>query len=186
MVLVDFGAVQDAVKVGSLGTTVVGTYGFMAPEQFQGAAVPASDVYAVGGVCLYLLSGKSPDQFPQRRLAVAFEGLVEVSTLLGQVLRGLLEPLPEDRLTAREARDMLAGRQRAAGATGLAAAGNASLELGRAQGRTRKPKGSRVVLDRSPGERSDAMCDVQGSRPRALRCMSTRTSLAPVCPAQGG
>ena len=35
----------------------VGTYGFMAPEQFRGAATPASDLYGLGGTLLYVLSG---------------------------------------------------------------------------------------------------------------------------------
>ena len=30
---------------------------YMAPEQFRGAAQPASDLYALGGTLLYLLSG---------------------------------------------------------------------------------------------------------------------------------
>ena len=40
-----------------MGTTVVGTYGYMAPEQFRGAASPASDLYGLGGTLLFLLSG---------------------------------------------------------------------------------------------------------------------------------
>lgn len=40
-----------------IGTTVVGTYGYMAPEQFRGAASPASDLYGLGGTLLFLLSG---------------------------------------------------------------------------------------------------------------------------------
>lgn len=32
-----------------LGSTIVGTYGYMAPEQFRGAAQPSSDLYALGG-----------------------------------------------------------------------------------------------------------------------------------------
>ena len=39
---------------------VLGTYGYMAPEQFRGAAQPASDLYALGGTLLYLLSGVLP------------------------------------------------------------------------------------------------------------------------------
>lgn len=59
--LVDFGGVQ-AVAAGesfALGSTVIGTYGYMAPEQFRGAAQPASDLYGLGGTLLYLLSGLS-------------------------------------------------------------------------------------------------------------------------------
>ena len=36
---------------------MIGTYGYMAPEQFGGAALPASDLYGLGGTLLFLLSG---------------------------------------------------------------------------------------------------------------------------------
>src|SRR5206468_586382 len=39
--LVDFGSVRDAVRPLG-GSTVVGTFGYMAPEQFAGRASPAS------------------------------------------------------------------------------------------------------------------------------------------------
>jgi eukaryotic-like serine/threonine-protein kinase len=52
------GRVQAAAAGASgIGTTVVGTYGYMAPEQFRGAASPASDLYGLGGTLLFLLSG---------------------------------------------------------------------------------------------------------------------------------
>ncbi|HEY4157931.1 MAG TPA: serine/threonine-protein kinase, partial [Polyangiaceae bacterium] len=40
-VFVDFGSVRDRLKPEG-GSTVVGTFGYMAPEQFQGRALPAS------------------------------------------------------------------------------------------------------------------------------------------------
>ena len=40
---VDFGSVRDQLKPEG-GSTVVGTFGYMAPEQFQGRALPGSDV----------------------------------------------------------------------------------------------------------------------------------------------
>lgn len=40
-----------------IGTTMVGTSGYMAPEQFRGWAQPASDLYGLGGTLLFLLSG---------------------------------------------------------------------------------------------------------------------------------
>jgi len=57
--LVDFGGVQAAAagKSFGMGSTIIGTYGFMAPEQFRGAAMPASDLYSLGGTLLYLLTG---------------------------------------------------------------------------------------------------------------------------------
>ena len=58
--LVDFGGVQAVASTEAfgLGSTVIGTYGYMAPEAFRGVAQPASDLYALGGTLLYLLSGK--------------------------------------------------------------------------------------------------------------------------------
>ena len=105
--LVDFGGVQDVLAdgdAGSFGTTVVGTAGFTPPEQFGGAASAASDMYALGGVVLYLLSGRSPGSFGSARLRVAWEDKVEVTGPLQALLRGALEPIAEDRPTARQAR----------------------------------------------------------------------------------
>ena len=61
--LVDFGGIQQGSQdisdneVTDTGT-LVGTYGYMAPEQLRGSARPASDLFALGGTLLYLLSGK--------------------------------------------------------------------------------------------------------------------------------
>ncbi len=63
--LVDFGGIQQGVsdsadsEVTDTGT-LVGTYGYMAPEQLRGSARPASDLFALGGTLLYLLSGTKP------------------------------------------------------------------------------------------------------------------------------
>lgn len=58
--LVDFGAARD-LKLGvTYGTTMVGTYGYMAPEQLGGAASERSDLYAAGATLLHLVTGKAP------------------------------------------------------------------------------------------------------------------------------
>ncbi|MGL5059665.1 MAG: serine/threonine protein kinase [Microcoleus sp.] len=55
--LVDFGSVQTlAAKKGST-ITVVGTYGYMPPEQFGGRTVLASDLYSLGATLIYLVTG---------------------------------------------------------------------------------------------------------------------------------
>ena len=95
--LVDFGAVRDATVTMTGGSTIAGTYGYMAPEQFRGHAVCESDLYAVGGTLLYLLSGRPPAEFPQEKLKVAFRGQVRCSKLLGAWLDRAFEPTPEDR-----------------------------------------------------------------------------------------
>src|SRR5205807_3803273 len=45
--LVDFGGVLEAARERG-GSTIVGTFGYMAPEQLHGQAMPATDLYALG------------------------------------------------------------------------------------------------------------------------------------------
>jgi eukaryotic-like serine/threonine-protein kinase len=46
--LVDFGSVRDIHRTTSGGSTVAGTFGYMAPEQLHGVARAESDLYALG------------------------------------------------------------------------------------------------------------------------------------------
>jgi serine/threonine protein kinase len=61
LVLVDFGAAKfaTATALGRTGT-VIGTVGYVAPEQFIGQAVPASDLYCLGVTCVQLLTATEP------------------------------------------------------------------------------------------------------------------------------
>lgn len=61
--LIDFGSVRDKMLLDyTMGgsSTIIGTYGYMPLEQFQGRALPASDIYALGMTLIYLLSRRSP------------------------------------------------------------------------------------------------------------------------------
>jgi len=108
--LVDFGGVQAAAATGDMpGSTVIGTYGFMAPEQFRGAAQPLSDLYGLGATVLFMLSGRPPSAFPIDRMRLDISSVV-MGPVLESVVEGLLEPVLEDRLTAEEALNILAGK----------------------------------------------------------------------------
>lgn len=96
--IVDFGSVRDRLKPEG-GSTVVGTFGYMAPEQFQGRAAPGSDVYAVAATALSLLTGREPEDLPHQGLAIDVEGALrgQVDRRLLVALRGMLEPDPDRR-----------------------------------------------------------------------------------------
>jgi serine/threonine protein kinase len=97
-VLVDFGTVSEQLfKRG--GSTIVGTAGYMAPEQMQGRSLPASDVYAVGATALAALSGKDPETLPYRGLAIDVRAAAgdRASPELVASLERMLEPDPDRR-----------------------------------------------------------------------------------------
>jgi eukaryotic-like serine/threonine-protein kinase len=96
--LVDFGAVRDTYHLTITGgSTIVGTYGYMAPEQFRGQAVLATDLYGLGTTLLYLISGQDPADLPVNQMKIDFRDRVKTSPDFANWLDGLLEPIPEDR-----------------------------------------------------------------------------------------
>ena len=96
--LVDFGAVQTVYhNTVAFSTNVVGTYGYMAPEQFCGQAHPTTDLYGLGTTLINLLSHQEPGDLPQKRLKLDFRSAVNISDEFTIWLEGLIEPLVEDR-----------------------------------------------------------------------------------------
>jgi hypothetical protein len=96
--LVDFGAVRNRLKPGG-GSTVVGTFGYMAPEQFQGRASPQSDVYGLAATALSVLTGREPEELPHEGLGIDVLRSLPRSTPrpLARALAAMLVPDPERR-----------------------------------------------------------------------------------------
>ncbi|MEG4840172.1 serine/threonine-protein kinase [Microcoleus sp. B9-D4] len=111
--LVDFGAVQNTYHhTVTGGSTVVGTYGYMAPEQFRGKAVLSTDLYGLGTTLLFLLTQKFPSDLPRQKLKVKFRELVSISTEFADWLEKIIEPAIEDRFhSAKDALSALRGEQ---------------------------------------------------------------------------
>jgi eukaryotic-like serine/threonine-protein kinase len=110
--LVDFGAVQDTYHTVTGGSTVVGTYGYMAPEQFRGQAYFSTDLYGLGTTVLYLLTRTDPGILPQKKLKIDFRDFVKVPQKLADWIDRLIEPDPQRRFeTANRALAVLQGRQ---------------------------------------------------------------------------
>ena len=103
--LVDFGSVQNIYSQTEIeGSTIVGTYGYMPPEQYRGKAYAATDLYSLGATLLYLLSGSLPTDFPHRRLKIDFRDRLDISLTFADWLERMLEPTLEARFhSAREA-----------------------------------------------------------------------------------
>ncbi|MEH2180118.1 serine/threonine protein kinase [Nostoc sp.] len=98
--LVDFGSVQTLAAKAGKTVTVVGTYGYMPPEQFGGYATPASDLYSLGATLIALATGIHPADLPQKDLRIAFQDLVKLSPGLVGWLQWLTQPSLEQRLTS--------------------------------------------------------------------------------------
>ena len=97
--LIDFGAVSNA-QVQSGGSTIAGTFGYMAPEQNIGRATPASDTYALAALAAYLLSGVEPAEMKISDLRLIIDPYIENHPrALVQTLRQMLEPNMANRLS---------------------------------------------------------------------------------------
>ncbi|TAE51463.1 MAG: serine/threonine protein kinase [Oscillatoriales cyanobacterium] len=95
--LVDFGAVQTLATQQGKTVTVVGTYGYMPPEQFGGRAVPASDLYGLGATLIALITKQHPADLPQQDLRIEFEQFTELSPGFSNWLKWMTHPSLERR-----------------------------------------------------------------------------------------
>ena len=97
--LVDFGSVQTLATFEGKTVTVVGTYGYMPPEQFGGKATEASDLYSLGATAITLATGKHPAELPQEDLKIEFQSEVNLSSHWTQWLQRMIEPSLEKRFS---------------------------------------------------------------------------------------
>ena len=131
-VLLDFGISRRATDADLTGQVVIGTPACMAPEQWRGApAQPASDVYALGCLLYWCLSGHAP--YPDRELpALGMSHMLSDPPALPLTdgRRAEIDALyqacarkdPNDRPGARDVADAFAGLGPSAAAASSAAA----------------------------------------------------------------
>ena len=144
--LVDFGAVQTTVQPGST-LTVVGTYGYMPPEQFGGRTRPASDLYSLGATLIQIVTGTPPADLPQRDLRLEFAPYASLSPALADWLRRMTEPSLDRRFSSAEA---ALAALRAPKSEEIRTANPQSSMKPQAAIKLEQPAGSRVILTRSP------------------------------------
>ncbi|NET08940.1 MAG: protein kinase [Symploca sp. SIO2B6] len=101
LVLIDFGAVKDKVNPERAGASeqtaltqyAIGTAGYAPPEQMAMRPTFASDIYALGVTCLYLLTGQSPKDldYDPTTGELLWQEQVHISEHFANVLEHMLE-----------------------------------------------------------------------------------------------
>ena len=120
--LVDFGAVRSLSHQPGQAQTVLGTPGYMAPEQAMGEATPASDLYGLGTTLAHVLTHQHPSQLPREGLRISVEGLLGDAGATARVLPGLLaQEVRERHASARAALAVLDGAAQPPSIPGAAA-----------------------------------------------------------------
>jgi serine/threonine protein kinase len=156
--LVDFGVVAELLSEGS-ASGVVGTVGFMAPEQGRGERVgPAADLYSLGCILRPLLDDRSPAGVGPELTAVV-HALLEADPVrrptIAEVRKALGLPSPRSRpvAVARRGREPFVGRGDVLGrldeALDAAAGGRTELTIIRGESGVGKSALLRAFADRA-------------------------------------
>lgn len=99
--LIDFGAVANPQKKNG-GSTIAGTFGYMAPEQLLGDVTIQSDYFAMGATAVHLLTGVSPSAMTSNVYRLNIDEVIRshaphTSRPMLHLLHWLLEPSVADR-----------------------------------------------------------------------------------------
>ena len=73
---------------------------YRAPEQLRAGAVPASDLYGLGALLVFAMTGRSPGELPQKKLVIEFRPHVRATKAFASWLERMLAPAPEDRFAS--------------------------------------------------------------------------------------
>lgn len=92
LVLIDFGSVKEFNPQHSqiiTPTIMVGTRGYMPPEQIQGRPRKSSDLYALGMVAIQALTGRQPTDFTEKELI--WQPYCTVSPFFAAIINKMVE-----------------------------------------------------------------------------------------------
>ena len=98
IVLIDFGAVKEigtfVLDAARDHTQVIGTPGYMSPEQNHGRPVYSSDIYALGKAAIFALTGRSPIEWEHTSTEsfTAWHSKLFISQQLVAVINKMIHP----------------------------------------------------------------------------------------------
>jgi serine/threonine protein kinase len=111
--LIDFGASRDLRADETPGSSFIGTFGYMPPEQMGGKVTTKSDLYALGATLLHLLTGKPPGELLGDGFEFDFARHISVSAEFGLFLGRLVAFRQDGRFgSVAEALEALSARPR--------------------------------------------------------------------------
>ncbi len=111
--LVDFGAVQTIYhQTQTGGSTLIGTYGYMPPEQYARQSTLATDLYGLGKTLIFLLTQTHPANLPENKSISDSHLIPQISYSFASWIECLVKPVTTDRFSdAREALAILRGER---------------------------------------------------------------------------
>jgi len=96
LVITEFGTARDTTS--EFTATINGVHPYAAPEQFKGKPCPRSDVYSLGAIGFYLLTGKTPEPLTPSDVSQHIEQ--STNNLLSKLIHRCTAEDPELRPTA--------------------------------------------------------------------------------------
>lgn len=100
--LVDFGSVKPLENNANTAFTMVGTDGYIPPEQLGGRAITASDLFSLGMTMIAMMAGQHPSQLPGYGYRIDFELLLDLTPGFVTWLKRITEPNLERRFSSAE------------------------------------------------------------------------------------
>jgi len=105
--LVDFGGVTHALR-NKGGSTMIGTFGYMAPEQLYGRAGPHTDLYALGATIAALAGGTEAEELPRKGMDIDVASLVGEGPLRRALLGMCRSDLEQRAASVEDVRRLIA------------------------------------------------------------------------------
>ncbi|MBX9688448.1 MAG: serine/threonine protein kinase [Candidatus Obscuribacterales bacterium] len=93
--LIDFGAANEF--AANATGTLIGKQAYIAPEQFRGKPVPASDIYSLGATLYFLLTGQDPEAISESNPQTVNKSVsIEMGNFVAALTKLDLEQRPEN------------------------------------------------------------------------------------------
>lgn len=110
IILIDFGAVKEIGTAifespqETVQTQVIGTPGYMPPEQNSGKPLYSSDIYALGKTAIYGLTGRSPTDWEEIETneMISWCDKTAISPELTKIIQKMIAPKTADRYQSAE------------------------------------------------------------------------------------